>query len=274
MSLPTTRPDKKLSLFTSSLFPNGEQSNSAGASGSPVVAETTSRRKRLLRDGLILLVSIILSVAFIVWGPAGDFIAGRAFTVSTTNEIAYVYYNWTMTLPLTTPSLNMQAYNNRLIGSIRFTRAPISSNHFTINIETTAPGHMFKLTPWVMAGSQQAGFGIVVSDLLPNSYGIDYANVVVGIPAGRSYGNLTWNTYPPAEGYQSIPGRRWDVHFDNLTEAGIGFDRVMVKTDGGSITSSGVRGNDITVVTVHGDINGNFTAPENHLHNSTNGAIP
>ena len=28
-----------------------------------------------------MLVSIILAVTFIVWGPTGDFIAGRAFTV-------------------------------------------------------------------------------------------------------------------------------------------------------------------------------------------------
>jgi hypothetical protein len=35
----------------------------------------------VIRDGLIVIISLILAVAFLVFGPTGDFIAGRAFTV-------------------------------------------------------------------------------------------------------------------------------------------------------------------------------------------------
>jgi hypothetical protein len=72
--LPTTRPKKKLSIFTSSIFPNG-----------PVAAEEPAPAKsrvHLIRQVLIGVVSLVLAIAFIVWGPSGDFISGRAFTVS------------------------------------------------------------------------------------------------------------------------------------------------------------------------------------------------
>jgi hypothetical protein len=58
----------------------------------------------------------------------------------------------------------MQAWNNRLVGDILFTAAPATDTHYTINVETTAPGGMFKLTPWTMDETQQSGFGVVVSE--------------------------------------------------------------------------------------------------------------
>lgn len=207
----------------------------------------------------------LLGVAFILWGPAGDFIAGRAFTISTTNEITYVFYNWTVTLPLSTPTLNMQAWNNRLIGDITFTSAPSTDTHYTINIETTAPGGMFKLTPWTMDETQQSGFGIVVSDLLPNTYGIDYANIVVYIPANRDYSDLIWNTYPSTSNYNSLPGRKWNVNFNNLTGAGIIFDSIKVVTDRGNIVSTGVRASSGYFESIGGTIAGQYTIPPESL---------
>jgi hypothetical protein len=91
----TNRPDKKkLSLFfpgiSSSDAPNDDV-NGAGAARTsagnqstppptPVLAKQ-AQRKQMIRDGLIIAVSLILAVAFLVFGPSGDFIAGRAFTV-------------------------------------------------------------------------------------------------------------------------------------------------------------------------------------------------
>lgn len=91
------------------------------------------------------------------------------FQITTTNEVTYIYYNWTLTLPLETPTLNMQAWNNRLIGSLVFTAAPSTDTHYTVNVETTAPSGMFKLTPWTMEQAQQSGFGIVVRILYRDS---------------------------------------------------------------------------------------------------------
>ncbi|KAG8765926.1 hypothetical protein FRC15_006691 [Serendipita sp. 397] len=236
--LPTTRPDKKsLNSFT---FPaqGQQQVQEADAVRTTSPVAVNKRRVHLLRDGLLILVSLILAVAFIVWGPKGDFLAGRAFTVTTTNEVTYIYYNWTVQLPLETPTLNMQVWNNRLVGTVRFVPAPAEDKHYTISVETTAAGGMFKLTPWTMGQTQQSGFGIVVSDLLPNTWGIDYANVVVYIPSNRNYSELIWNTYPPATAYASLPGRKWNIHFDGLTQANIYYDKFRVKTDGGSVTST------------------------------------
>jgi hypothetical protein len=79
--LPSTRSDKKKpSLFTSSLFPSGEQQEAS------THLPEEGRKKRLLRDGLIVVVSMVLAISFILWGPATDFIAGRAFTVSRTSS--------------------------------------------------------------------------------------------------------------------------------------------------------------------------------------------
>jgi hypothetical protein len=86
------RPDKKkLSLIFPGISSSDAQNdgvNGAGASAgdfspnplTPVHAKQTQRRQ-MIRDGIIVFVSLILSVAFLVFGPAGDFIAGRAFTV-------------------------------------------------------------------------------------------------------------------------------------------------------------------------------------------------
>jgi len=268
--LPTTSP-KKLSIFTSGVPPNRQPETPIAAEG-PVGGKS---RVHAVRELLIRVLGIILATAFIIWGPAGDFIAGRAFTITTTNEVTYIFYNWTVTLPLSTPSLNMQAWNNRLVGSVRFTSAPKTDTHYTINIETTAPGGMFKLTPWTMDQTQQSGFGIVVSDLLPNTYGIDYANVVVSIPSDRHYSELIWNTYPPATATSSLPTRKWNVKFDNLTQAGIYFDKVRILTDKGTIGSTGVRAAEGYFQTVGGTISGEYTVPPDHLtFNQTGGENP
>jgi len=92
-----TRPDKKkLSLFFPGISSSDVQNNgpdgvaaeagpiSPGALASPSPAPVDmkkARRKQTIRDGLIILICLVLSVAFLVFGPAGDFIAGRAFTV-------------------------------------------------------------------------------------------------------------------------------------------------------------------------------------------------
>jgi hypothetical protein len=51
-----------------------------------------ARRNQMIRDGLIILVSLVLSVTFLVFGPAGDFIAGRVFTVS----LDSLSYDWSL----------------------------------------------------------------------------------------------------------------------------------------------------------------------------------
>jgi hypothetical protein len=96
--LPTTDPRKKPTIFTSSLFPNGQQDE-------PVAAEEPApvkSRVHLIRRVLIAVASVVLAVAFITWGPSGDFIAGRAFTVSSVtcgaiseahNALAHVDYD-------------------------------------------------------------------------------------------------------------------------------------------------------------------------------------
>jgi len=59
----------------------------------------------------------------------------------------------------------MQAWNTRLLGDVRFAAAPAYTNQYTINIETTAPSNMFKLTPWSMDETAQSGFDIEVSEM-------------------------------------------------------------------------------------------------------------
>jgi hypothetical protein len=75
--LPTTPTKKKPAIFTS-LFSNGQRDEPVAA-GEPAPAKG---RVHLIREVFIRVVSLVLAVAFIVWGPAGNFIAGRAFTVS------------------------------------------------------------------------------------------------------------------------------------------------------------------------------------------------
>jgi len=232
------------------------------AAGEPAPAKG---RVHLIREVFIRVVSLVLAVAFIVWGPAGNFIAGRAFTITTTNEVTYVFYNWTVTLPISTQSLNMQAWNTRLLGDVRFATAPAYTNQYTINIETTAPSNMFKLTPWSMDETAQSGFDIEVNDLLPNTYGIDYANIVVYIPADAHYSAIVWNTIPLTTSDPSLPGHKWNVNFDNLTNAGIYFDQVRIITDSGAITSTGIRASEGYFQTNSGPITGEYTIPTDQL---------
>jgi hypothetical protein len=77
--------------------------------------------------------------------------------------VTYIYYNWTIQLPLVTPTLNMQAYNNRLVGSVLFTPAPSTDTHYTISIETTVVNGPFTFTPWTMADTDESGFTVDVS---------------------------------------------------------------------------------------------------------------
>jgi hypothetical protein len=284
-STATTKPDKKkLSLFfpgiSSSDAPavDGDGAgigtgNTSPLPGTPVSAKQ-ARRKQMIRDGIVVFLSLALSIVFLVFGPTGDFIAGRAFTVSTTNQVTYIYYNWTLQLPISTLSLNMQAYNNRLVGSVLFAAAPPNDNHYTISVETTVVKGPFTITPWSMYESQESGFTINISDLLPNTYGIDYANIIVYLPAKRQYNELLWNTYPISTGPAMLPLRKWNVAFDNLTEAGIQFDKIRILTDGGSITSKGVRAANGYFQTLRGPITGEYTVPEKHLTFNRSGGEP
>ncbi|PVG02642.1 hypothetical protein CPB86DRAFT_532047 [Serendipita vermifera] len=269
--LPTTAPAKKPYLFTTSLYQNENQAQPDNVEETTSPSLQASRRNYMIRDALVLLVCIILSVAFIVWGPSGDFIAGRAFTVSTSNEVTYIFYNWTVQIPMDSLTLNMQARNNRLVGDITFKTTSVLTTHYTVNIETTAPASMFKMT--TMSTAQQCGFSIVVDDRLPNVYGIDYANVVVYLPAQKHYKSLIWNTYPPNEDSPaSLEGRKWNIHFENLTHAEIAFDKVRVETDRGVINSKGIRSTEGYFETMKGGkITGEYTVPKANLTFNDNG---
>jgi hypothetical protein len=284
----TARPDKKkLSLFfpgISSSDAENDGVNGAGAGDSnagnlspapptPVNAKQVQRRQ-MIRDGIIIFISLVLSVAFLVFGPAGDFIAGRAFTITTTNQVTYIYYNWTIQLPLSTPTLNMQAHNNRLVGSVLLAPAPSTDNHYTVSIETTVRNGPFTFTPWTMYEAQESGFTVDISDLLPNTYNIDYANIIVYMPSGRHYSSLIWNTYPIPAGYATLPSRKWNVAFNNLTEAGIQFDKIRILTDGGGISSKGVRASEGYFQTLAGPITGEYTIPPSRLTFNTSGGEP
>lgn len=76
--LPTSRPDNKLTL--SYPFAGGEQQQENVTTSSAPVAP--SQKGYLVREVFIRVFILILAIAFVIWGPAGDFIAGRAFTVS------------------------------------------------------------------------------------------------------------------------------------------------------------------------------------------------
>jgi hypothetical protein len=65
-----------------------------------------------------------------------------------------------------TPSLNMQSWNNRLVGHITFAPTAAATNHILVNIETTLPNGMFKLIPWTLNQTDQSGFGIQVSSFI------------------------------------------------------------------------------------------------------------
>lgn len=66
----------------------------------------------------------------------------------------------------------MDAYNNRIVGSILFTAAPATDNHYTISIETTVVNGPFSLTPWTMYEEQKSGFNIDVSPVPRGSFGL------------------------------------------------------------------------------------------------------
>lgn len=251
----------------------GVSATSPPPSTSPTTVKETQKRM-MIRDGIVIFISIVLSVAFLVFGPAGDFIAGRAFSITTTNQVTYIYYNWTIQLPLSTPILNMQAYNNRLVGNVLFAAAPASDNHYTVSVETTVPNGPFTFTPWTMYEEQESGFTVDVSDLLPNIYDIDYANVIVYLPSNRHYSSLVWNTYPISTGPATRPTRKWNVAFNNLTDAQITFDKIRVLTDGGGIASAGLRASEGYFQTLAGPITGEYTIPTNHLTFNTSGGEP
>lgn len=88
-SIASNKPDgKKLSLFfpgiSSSDAQQGENGmGSAATSPVPVTPIDTkeARRKQMIRDGIILFLTFALAIVYLIFGPAGDFIAGRAFTV-------------------------------------------------------------------------------------------------------------------------------------------------------------------------------------------------
>ncbi|KIM28943.1 hypothetical protein M408DRAFT_328998 [Serendipita vermifera MAFF 305830] len=286
-STASNRPDKKRpSLFFPGISSGDVQQGQSGpeqlGSGS-VAAETGSsrpgmsadtkaaRKSQMIRDGIIFIICLALSVVYIVLGPAGEFIAGRAFTVSTSKEVTYIYYNWTVQLPASTPSLNMQAYNNRLVGSVLFTPAPATDNHYTISIETTVVNGPFTMHPWTMYDTQESGFTINISDILPNTYEIDYANIIVYIPSHHSYSKLTWNTYPISNSSSALPLRKWNVAFNNLTNAGITFEKIRVLTDAGSIDSDGIHAGSGYFQTLHGPISGEYTVPTANLTFNMNG---
>lgn len=277
-STTSNKPDKKkLTLFFPGISSKDVQQgqNDSGLPGahadasSPqsVTAEDAkeTRRKQMIRDGIILFLTIALAVVYIVLGPAGEFIAGRAFTITTMNEVTYIYYNWTLELPASTPTLDMDAYNNRLVGSVLFTPAPATDNHFTISVETTVRNGPFTLYPWTTYENQKSGFTVTVSDLVPNTYQIDYANIIVHIPSYHAYSELLWNITPVAPGPSTLPIRKWNVAFNNLSDAHITFEKIHIVTDGGTISSDGVRASEGYFQTSGGLITGEYTVPPSKL---------
>jgi hypothetical protein len=92
------------------------------------------------------------------------------------------------------------------------------------------------------------------------------------MPAQRAYSSLTWNTYPISTGPSTLPTRKWNVAFNNLTDAGIQFDSIRVLTDGGGISSQGVRASEGYFQTLAGPITGQYTIPTEHLTFNMNGS--
>jgi len=110
-----------------------------------------------------------------------------------------------------------------------------------------------------------------VSDLVPNTYNIDYANIIFYIPAQNSYSSLTWNTSPITPTSATLPIRKWNVAFDNLTAAAIQFDSISITTDSGAISSMGIRAGEGYFQTSGGPITGEYTIPPTHLTFNTSG---
>ena len=141
----------------------------SGASPSP---SQPSSKLILLRNAAITLLSLTLAALWIALGPHGDFLNGRAFTVSTLDQITYVFYNLSISLPLDTNSqYRFQAWNDRLIGKTSF--VPVDSAHnlgdpnrIVVSVETTArptarPDRQFSVSPW--NGRGVIGLDIAVS---------------------------------------------------------------------------------------------------------------
>ncbi|KIM28944.1 hypothetical protein M408DRAFT_125616 [Serendipita vermifera MAFF 305830] len=215
------------------------------------------RRNQIICIGIILFLSIALSVVYIVLRH-----------ISTTEEETY---NWTLQLPVSTRSLNMQAWNNRLVGSVLFTPAPATDTHYTINIKTTVVKGPVAVRPWTLDDIQESGFFVSVSDLLPNAYKTDYVNITVHIPSHHSYSKLTWNTYPISNRSATLPFRKWNIVFNSLTDAGIKFENIRVITDAGLIHSDGISAGSGHFQTSHGPISGEYTIPSANLTFGTNG---
>jgi hypothetical protein len=121
----------------------------------------------ILRNVAITVISLALAALWIVLGPHGDFLNGRAFTVSTLDQITYVFYNWTISLPLnSTSQYRFQAWNNRLVGKTSFVPVDMAHglgdpNRIVVSIETTArPNDQFSINPWT--GQGLIGFSVVV----------------------------------------------------------------------------------------------------------------
>lgn len=229
------------------------------SSPQPVTPKDTKeiRRNQIISIGVILLFTIALFVVYIVLAPVLTMKKGL--------------YNWTFELPVSTPSLNMQAWNNRLVGSILFTPAPATDDHFTVSIETTVVKRQFAVRPWTVHDVQESGFTITVSDFLQNANATDYANIIVYIPSHYSYSKLTWNTYPLSNSSATLPFRKWNVAFNDLNDAGIRFEKIRVITDAGSIHSDGIRASSGYFQTSHGPISGKYTVPTANLTFNTNG---
>jgi hypothetical protein len=113
-----------------------------------------------------------------------------------------------------------------------------------------------------------------ISDLVPNTYNIDYTNIIVYLPSNRAYTSLIWNTYPISTGPATLPTRKWNVAFNNLTDAAIEFDKIRVLTDGGTISSDGVRAGEGYFQTLAGPITGEYTIPPARLTFNTSGGEP
>jgi len=105
---------------------------------------------------------------------------------------------------------------------------------------------------------------------------------VVYIPADAHYSAIVWNTIPLTTSDPSLPGHKWNVNFDNLTNAGIYFDQVRIITDSGAITSTvsdtilrvmplseadiqGIRASEGYFQTNSGPITGEYTIPTDQL---------
>jgi len=219
----------------------------------------------ILRNAAITLVSLTLAALWIALGPHGDFLDGRAFSVSTLDQVTYVFYNWSITLPLDqTTQYRFQAYNNRLVGKTSFVavdseRRLGDPNGIFVSIETTASPAQFSFRRQTLPGLLACD--IVIVDDLPNIYGIDYANIVVYLPPNFRYEALTWATSLQGNASGAFPGHKWAIHMNDLAAAGMHFQNVEITTDSGDINVAGLVADAGSFETKGGKITGNYTIP-------------